>query len=347
MKLSNRQLLVLSILIIIGGIVWLEGLQNKPSTQGEVLKMDEENYEIAPQMMGVGEWINTEPLLMEELRGKVVLIDFWTYSCINCIRTLPYLKAWHEQYSDQGLVIIGVHTPEFSFEKKVENLERALTRYNITYPILQDNEYTLWRRYNNRYWPRKYLIDTQGRIRYDHIGEGGYEETEDMIRKLLAERTDLDDELSDPIDIVPVNFRGIRTPEIYFGNKFYRGDIGGGLKSGTNTYKSPKSYSSNTAYLNGTWKTNDDYSELQDEVGEVILKYNARVVNIVAGSEANITVILDDEIITVPGEDVVEGIALIHEEKLYNIVSDEKYQERTLKLKIEGKGFRLYTFTFG
>ena len=139
------------------------------------------------EFAGIASWINSEPLTLEGLRGNVVLVDFWTYSCINCIRTLPYVKSWHDKYADQGLVIIGMHTPEFSFEKERANVIEAAGRFELEYPIAQDNDFTTWRAFNNMYWPSKYLIDRNGAIRYTHIGEGAYEETEQMIQRLLAE----------------------------------------------------------------------------------------------------------------------------------------------------------------
>ncbi|QUN32443.1 thioredoxin family protein (plasmid) [Cupriavidus sp. KK10] len=142
----------------------------------------------APEFGGIDQWLNSPPLTMESLRGKVVLIDFWTYSCGNCINTLPYLKQWHEKYKDQGLVIVGVHTPEFPFEKSTGNLKEALKRYDIRYPVAQDNGYAMWSAYRNQYWPATYLIDANGHIVYQHYGEGSYDETEATIRKLLAER---------------------------------------------------------------------------------------------------------------------------------------------------------------
>ena len=136
---------------------------------------------------GIASWINSEPLTLDELRGNVVLVDFWTYSCINCIRTLPYVKSWHDKYADQGLVIIGMHSPEFSFEKERAGVIEAAKKFGLEYPIAQDNDFVTWRSFNNMYWPSKYLIDRNGVIRYTHIGEGAYEETEQMIQRLLAE----------------------------------------------------------------------------------------------------------------------------------------------------------------
>jgi thiol-disulfide isomerase/thioredoxin len=141
----------------------------------------------APEFTGINNWLNSTPLTQQQLRGKVVLVDFWTFDCINCIRTLPYVKSWHEKYKDQGLVVVGVHTPEYPFERKTENVAAAIKRFGITYPVAQDNQYGTWRAYNNQYWPAAYLIDKQGRIVYTHFGEGNYDVTEAKIRELLAQ----------------------------------------------------------------------------------------------------------------------------------------------------------------
>ncbi len=142
---------------------------------------------LAPELRGTGAWINSEPFTLASRRGEVVLIDFWTFSCINCKRTLPYLKSWHEKYADSGLVILGVHSPEFNFEKDIANVQEAVEEHGLLYSIVQDNEFSTWRAFSNRYWPTKYLIDKDGYIRYVHIGEGRYEETEQWIRDLLEE----------------------------------------------------------------------------------------------------------------------------------------------------------------
>lgn len=143
----------------------------------------------APEFTGIDHWLNSPPLTMQSLRGKVVLVDFWTYSCINCINTLPYVKQWHEKYKDQGLVVVGVHTPEFPYEKSTANVQEAIRRFDIRYPVAQDNAYGTWSAFHNRYWPATYLIDADGRIVYQHYGEGRYAETEAAIQKLLAQRT--------------------------------------------------------------------------------------------------------------------------------------------------------------
>lgn len=140
----------------------------------------------APEFTGIETWLNSPPLTMKDLRGKVVLVDFWTYSCINCLRTLPYVTKWHEKYKDQGLVVVGVHTPEFAFERSTNNVRTAARRFSVGYPVAQDNQYATWNAYRNQYWPASYLIDRNGRIMHQHFGEGGYEEMEAAIKTLLA-----------------------------------------------------------------------------------------------------------------------------------------------------------------
>ncbi|HYS62651.1 MAG TPA: thioredoxin family protein [Paraburkholderia sp.] len=142
----------------------------------------------APEFTGIDKWLNSEPLTLQQLRGKVVLVDFWTYTCINCIHTLPYVKSWNQKYKDQGLAVIGVHTPEYPFERSTENVKTALKRFDITYPVAQDNQYATWSAYNNQYWPAFYLIDRKGQVVYTHFGEGDYAETESAIKALLAQK---------------------------------------------------------------------------------------------------------------------------------------------------------------
>ncbi len=141
----------------------------------------------APEFAGIEKWLNSDPLTMQQLRGKVVLVDFWTYTCINCVRTLPYVKSWYDKYRSQGLVVVGVHTPEYPFERSTSNVAAALKKYDIRYPVAQDNRYTTWNAYNNQFWPAAYLIDKKGQVVYTHFGEGDYQETEATIRKLLAQ----------------------------------------------------------------------------------------------------------------------------------------------------------------
>jgi thiol-disulfide isomerase/thioredoxin len=142
----------------------------------------------APEFAGIDKWLNSEPLTLQQLRGKVVLVDFWTYSCINCVHTLPYVKTWNQKYKDQGLVVVGVHTPEYPFERDTGNVKTAIKRFGITYPVAQDNRYATWTAYDNQYWPGFYLIDKKGQVVYTHFGEGKYEETEAAIQRLLVQK---------------------------------------------------------------------------------------------------------------------------------------------------------------
>jgi thiol-disulfide isomerase/thioredoxin len=141
---------------------------------------------VAPEFTGIDHWLNSDPLTMKQLRGKVVLVDFWTYTCINCIHVLPHVTQWNQQYKDQGLVVVGVHTPEYPFERNTDNVKEAIKRLGVTYPVAQDNSYATWNAYDNQYWPAFYLIDKQGRVAYTHFGEGDYEQTEAKIKELLA-----------------------------------------------------------------------------------------------------------------------------------------------------------------
>ncbi len=335
------------------------GKQNETS---EIIKEKDAKYEKAPDFKIIENWINSEPLKIEELKGKVVLVDFWTYTCINCIRTLPYLKEWDKKYRDKGLVIVGVHTPEFEFEKKYENVLKAVNEYQLKYPVAQDNAYATWSAYQNRYWPHKFLIDIDGYIRYDHIGEGAYEETEKMIQQLLNERMErlnkkngVNKSITKTLEIP--EFQKIGTPEIYFGYQFDRGNLGyDGLKpDAIADFKIPSNPYKNYVYLSGKWKYNTDNMELISDDGEIFLIFEAKKVNIVTGSDASSDayIYLDNDKLNEKnkGDDVVlvgnSSIAKVKEFKLYNVVSAENYDTHVINMIVEGKGFKIYTFTFG
>ncbi len=313
----------------------------------------------APEFKGISNWLNSEPLTMEGLKGKVVLIDFWTYSCINCIRTLPHIVEWDKKYRDKGLVIIGVHTPEFEFEKVAENVQAAIDAHGIEYPVAQDNNYATWNAWKNRYWPHKFLVDKDGKIRYDHIGEGGYEETEKQIQELLAELgEDVDIELSDMPDMTP---KSLNTPELYAGYDFAlpRGQNVGneGLTPGKITeYKKSDDIDADIIYLEGKWKSNPDNLEAMDEYeSKILLDFTASAVNIVADAlEDNIEmeVLIDSKPITKEqaGNDVIfkdgKGIVIVDKPRLYNAYKDG-YGGHLLTLQGIQKGFTFHAFTFG
>jgi len=330
----------------------------------KAIKQKSRLYQEAPELRGIAGYINTDSdIKIEDLKGKVVLIDFWTYTCINCIRTMPYLKSWYDKYTDDGLVIVGVHTPEFEFEKKIENVKDAVEKYELKYPIVQDNDYSTWRAYKNRFWPRKYLIDIDGFIRYDHIGEGAYAQTEKVIQELLNERMErigsekLQEKEDKPIEKIDVEFGKVGTPEIYLGYGFTRGNFGNeeGLQPNQIIdYNIPLIVKPNKVYLEGKWKINKDDSELISEEGRIFLGYDAKVVNVVVGSDAGseIEVFVDTDSLSESklGADVEikdgKSIAIINEERLYNLV-DYKYDTGLLELRIKGKGFKINAFTFG
>ena len=321
-------------------------------------KIMSSRYPVAPDLQGISGYINSEEFTLEQLRGKVVLVDFWTYSCINCIRTQPYLNAWHETYAGDGLVIVGVHTPEFGFEEDYDNVVKAVSKAGIKYPVVQDNDYETWRAYRNRYWPRKYLLDIDGLIRYDHIGEGAYDQTENMIKALLEERSsklgmqidaDKKSGLSGTTFVDGLRFRD-QTPEIYFGYKFSRGNFGspeGFRPEKVNSYAQPESLVPNKAYLAGEWLNKEDYSELAGSSGKILLNYTATKVNIVASSEvpAQLNLALDGQ--KIPTAFMGDDGLNVTEEKLYNIVGTVFQETHLLEIEVSQPGFRIYTFTFG
>ena len=326
------------------------------------VQIDKSQFKLAPELTKITSYINSQPITLADLRGKVVLVDFWTYSCINCIRTIPYLNAWHEKYADDGLVIVGIHTPEFEFEKDYNNLKAAVKKFDIKYPIAQDNEKVTWNAYENLYWPRKYLIDTEGYIRYDHIGEGAYAETEKVIQSLLAERTEyiggnvtFDQSISNPESSQSVNFDRINTPELYLGYEYSRTPLGSseGYKPDQvvkYTIPDDSKIVPNRIYLAGEWKNNNDHMELQSEVGCILLPYSAKAVNMVAGGSGELNILEDNSKLddSSRGTDISEdGTVKIDGQRLYNIVGHEQYGNHNIAIEVVGKGFQIYTFTFG
>lgn len=302
-------------------------------------------------------FVNTDSITIGELVGKkVVLIDFLTYSCINCQRTFPYLNAWYKEYKDQGLEIIGIHTPEFAFEKNIKNVREAMQKFGITHPIVLDNEYATWTAWGNRYWPRKYLIDIHGKVVYDHIGEGGYEETEKMIQKLLKERAELLGESSAVMGTlvsgsVEKTLIETRSPETYFGagRNEYLGN-GQRLQPGLQTFTLPETTRSNTLYLGGTWDIAREHAETISTDAIVQYQYSAKEVYIVAESARNSAVeVWQDgkKVSTEAGVDVADGVMQVKESRLYKVIKNEKAGTHTLELRVKGKGVRFFAFTFG
>lgn len=355
MKIPNAKLFIIA-LILVGGALFLLAPGQTPGTQTNTtltntipVSMSEKDtlYSRAPELAGIAGYINApEGFTLQSLKGKVVIVDFWTYSCINCIRTQPYLNAWYDAYADKGLVIVGVHTPEFDFEKEYDNVKKAVEKEKIRYPVVLDNDYTTWRAYKNQYWPRKYLIDADGYIRYDHIGEGGYDETEMQLQALLKERDDkllLNETVSNAVtaSTPATDFSQIRTPEIYLGYAFARAPLAnpeGFQPESEIEYALPETLPPNVVALEGTWVAHSDYMELVSEYGRAVLSYSAKNANIVASGNAEIVVVIDGQTITT---------FTTSDEKLYPAIEGNTYGSHTLTLDIKGKGFKLYTFTFG
>ena len=232
-----------------------------------------------PEFSGISAWLNSPPLTMEGLRGKVVLVQFWTYSCINCLRTLPYVTRWHEQYKDKGLVVVGVHTPEFAFEKERANVETAIKRLGIHYPVAQDNQYRTWRAFGNQYWPAAYLIDRSGAIVATQFGEGGYQQMENTIARLIGERTPVA-QAADP------DLSAVATPELYLGSGKNDDAIveTQNTARGERSYALPDSVPPNRFALSGLWNVTDDRATSSADGDEIVLRFNAPKVNLVAGS---------------------------------------------------------------
>ena len=330
----------------------------------------------APEFRQISNWINSDPLTMEGLRGKVVLIDFWTYTCVNCIRTLPYITDWHAKYADKGLVIVGVHSPEFEFEKVTENVVNSSQEYGLEYPIAQDNSFGTWRSYSNRYWPAKYLVDRNGIVRYSHFGEGAYSETEGRIRQLLEEAgADLSDiesstqapprrdsraYTSDPATRI--------TREIYGG---YNRNNGGGFyvlhdeyyegPNRTVSYQDPGDYQNQFIYLQGPWHNGQQalrHARVTEGYDDYIaLKFFATSVNVVVDShtgdpfQVNVTLngrpLMDGE----AGPDVViedgQSFFEVDEGRMYEIIALPEFGSHELKLSSKSDDFSFFAFTFG
>lgn len=293
------------------------------------------DYGQAPDFKNIKAWINTDKnLTMDNLKGKVVLIDFWTYSCINCIRTLPYVTSWYEKYKDQGFVIVGVHTPEFEFEKVLENVQTAVGRYGIKYPVALDNNFGTWNNYNNHYWPAHYLIDRDGNIRYYHFGEGKYDETENAITELLGMGKTITKE-------IPEANPTIRTPEIYFGTDRleYLTNSQSPTKSGAD-FHLPVQLEANHFALQGTWKFTPEHAELTRGNGAIKMNFFAGKIHMVAEAKKPITVQ-----ITVDGEK--QKSVTISGSDLYTLFDSTEYTSHEIIIEIPEAGLEAYTFTFG
>ena len=315
----------------------------------------------APSLDGAVTWLNSPPLTSAELRGKVVLVDFWTYSCINCIRTIPYVRAWAEKYKDQGLVVIGVHAPEFAFEKNVDNVKKAIGDFKIGYPVAIDNDYRIWRAFENNYWPAHYLIDAKGQIRYQHFGEGNYPQTEQAIQDLLHEAGS---DMAQGAPVVPdakgaeasPDLGDIRSGETYVGYKQATGFVSPeGL-----TADAPADYSIANPDLNqwglsGTWTVGPEQASLDKAGGGISYRFSARDLHLVLGPAADgkpirFQVTVDGK---APGADHgsdidAAGNGTVAATKLYQLVRQSgDVTARNFEIRFLDPGVQAYAFTFG
>jgi len=325
--------LIILILLIIAAVAWQSQLSTSQDNQfkftNPLTGTVTGDQVMAPGFESGGQWINSEPLVLSDLVGptanrddvKAVLVDFWTYSCINCQRTIPYLISWWEKYQGLGLVIVGIHSPEFEFEKDLDNVIAATQKYAVTWPVVQDNNMTIWSAYKNRYWPRKYLINKEGVIVYDHIGEGAYEETERRIQEVLG-LSDMD--VTKEPKTGGIGFGMMQTPELYITT---RGQVSGHLGSGMNQVN-----------LTGDWQIGDDYS-LANNNSSLSLSFKAGQMNLVMSVADNqsrtVTYSVDGQ------EQTIQVLA----DDLYSLWTGE-FGNHTLNMKFE-EGVRVHAFTFG
>ena len=311
-------------------------------------------------LAGAVTWLNSPPLTAEGLKGKVVLVDFWTYSCINCLRTLPYVKAWAERYREQGLVVIGVHTPEFAFEKRLDNVRKAVADFGLGYPIAVDNDYAIWRAFKNRYWPAHYFIDAEGRIRHHHFGEGGYERSEQVIRELLAEAG-----RTPPAGLAqvraagvqaPANMSAVQSPETYLGY----GRAENFISPEGFAEDAPRAYTRETPRLNewslaGRWTVGKEDASLDAAPGRIVYRFRARDLHLVLGpgedgKPVRFRVRLDG---AAPGASAgsdieATGAGTVREQRLYQLIRQPgAVGEREFEIEFLDPGVQAYAFTFG
>jgi thiol-disulfide isomerase/thioredoxin len=315
-----------------------------------------------PDLSGATEWINSPALTPASLRGKVVVIDFWTYSCINCLRSLPTIQAWNEKYKESGLVIIGVHTPEFPFEKDEANVRRAVRELGIDYPVAMDNDYRLWRAFHNRFWPAHYFIDTTGRVRYHHFGEGDYEQSEAWIRSLLEERN----HQKPPELAVKRSATGaeasseavnVQSPETYIGYIRAKNFVspGGFNEDAPQLYRAPARLELNDWALQGRWLDESQIATLLSAQGGLVYRFHARDLHLVlgptsAGKPVRFRVTLDGK---PPGADHGEdcgadGVGTVTDSRLYQLIRQKSgVQDRLFRIEFLAPGVQAFAFTFG
>jgi cytochrome c biogenesis protein CcdA/thiol-disulfide isomerase/thioredoxin len=332
-------------------------MRAKPAAQDEALPVEG----LLPALDGATEWLNSKPLTAEGLKGKVVLVDFWTYSCINCLRAIPYVRAWAEKYRDHGLVVIGVHAPEFAFERNADNVKKAIATLKINYPVAIDNEYKIWRAFDNEYWPAHYFIDAKGQIRHHHFGEGEYDDSERVIQKLLADAGDR----NVPTGIVAVNASGaeaasdkadVESPETYLGyNRIDHFVSPGGVVQDASHVYAAGTPELNEWSLAGDWTISGERAQLNEKDGSVAYRFHARDLHLVLGpgpegSPVRFVVTIDGK---PPGAshgvDIdAGGNGVVTAQQLYQLVRiDGAVTDHTFEIRFLDPGVQAYAFTFG
>jgi cytochrome c biogenesis protein CcdA/thiol-disulfide isomerase/thioredoxin len=324
-----------------------------------------------PPLSGAVQWLNSAPLSAQDLRGKVVLVDFWTYSCINCLRSLPYVKAWAQRYRDQGLVVIGVHAPEFAFERNVDNVKRSVHDLGIDYPVAIDNNYAIWRAFGNQYWPAHYFIDAKGQIRFHHFGEGDYAHSEQVIQQLLKEagHTGVGSTSGDSVAHTAserASAQGVQmsadsanmlSPETYVGYERAENfaERGGASRDRVHTYAAPAQLTLNNWGLTGAWNVGAEQATLAAHTGTIVYRFHARDLHLVLGpgkdnKPVRFRVFVDG---VAPGNahgsDVAaDGTGLVTEQRLYQLVRQPgDVRDRTFSIEFLDSGVQAYAFTFG
>lgn len=373
---GRQTLALVGALLLIGGIIYaIESLAPRglrPTVGGALASagapspgLEGQPGPPLPEVVDIEAWLNSPPLTVQDLRGKVVLVDFWTYSCVNCLRTLPYLKEWHNKYASRGLAILGIHTPEFAFEKDVGNVRQAVQRYGVAWPVALDNNYATWQAYLNRYWPHKYLADAEGRLRFHHIGEGAYRETEEWIRTLLVEAgVDLSGVPLGSEDL-PLPERQDISRELYAGKAWrqggYLGNAAVATEGATGVYQDPGDHRDGQIYYSGRWEESQESMRAAgpgpDGSAHIAISYRAGSANAVlrpaTGQRATIEVQLDG--LPVPralaGDDLTydaAGRSLLNltEARMYSLVRSLENTAHRLKLLALSGEFSLFTFTF-
>ncbi len=330
------------------------------AAQHSTVKLDNEGT--FPGFDGAVKWLNSPPLTRAQLKGKVIVVDFWTYSCINCLRSIPYVEAWSEKYKNDGLVVVGVHTPEFAFEKDPANIAKAVADLKITYPVAIDSDYAIWKAFNNQYWPAHYFIDAKGEIRYHHFGEGKYDESEEVIQQLLMEKNSSLNasgfvQVNPSGSEVAPDFSNVASPETYVGYDRAQNYASPEKirEDKPQIYTAPARLTVNQWGLVGSWNVSGEHAQLAAAQGKVIFRFHARDLHFVLGPGKNgqpvrFRIRIDG---TAPGEDHgvdtdAKGDGVVKEYRLYQLVRQKgKVEDRTFEIEFLDPGVQAFAFTFG